>query len=70
MKLRKLLCWFGFHGIRRIDKIYTSRAYRISCVDCGKREVMHDDLKACLPWDQSWDDFYEKWNQFGIEKES
>lgn len=63
MKLRRLLCWFGMHGARRIDKRYSARAYRIVCIDCGKREVMNDDLRVCLPWDSSFDEFYEEWNR-------
>jgi hypothetical protein len=39
------------------------RTYRIVCIDCGKREVMNDDLRACLPWDASFDRFYDEWNR-------
>lgn len=63
MKIRRLLCWFGFHGARWIDKRYSVRTYRIVCIDCGKREVMNDDLRACLPWDASFDRFYDEWNR-------
>lgn len=65
--LHRVLCWFGQHRAWRIDKRYTATAYRIQCGVCGHREVMNDDLQACVPWDRSFDEFYDELSRFNSE---
>lgn len=65
--IRRILCWLGQHRGWRIDKRYTNTAYSVRCVDCGRREVMNDDLQACVPWDPSFDEFYDELARFSGE---